>query len=535
MQGFVNREPELRIIEEAFSDLLNQDRLVRTPIIDFYGVEGIGKTSLLERVVQKCDEMHIPHIRASASKDLLLIERNIIEQARRYANQVPLPLENVTSLEQLVVQSTQDLLKDGPLVMLLDSIDTTNESQLEWLEKMLSKLAVHNRFFVVVTSRRRIFFEKEKTIARKLKSVAVTPLDRTSSEEYLNQLQQVLTPPYESRISQMRELIFEWTQGYPIAMNAMVDIIAYSDVNPQLEQGRIELIRQIVDRVITQGLLKDIRPEEQNWLQKALRLLAVPRRFNLVIMQKLIEEFEPDLKLGKSLSYIVLPNRITQATEVLGWRMEKAGFAIEDPIRRILLLQWKIEQPQLYREINQRLAELNWNNARASIGPDHIRYQREYFYHSANSVEPRQLPLLLRQAIEQIILEAEEEPDRLVQFVQEFMLDKELKEALGPHMTIVQHLLYENLAQKMYEAYEQEDDEDKRRDYLHYFFYYTVHDPEAQEIKTAIRQRLLQLLEKERAAFVLALYEELGRDKQFKEALGADFEILYEVIRHRFQ
>ena len=528
MQGFVNREPELKVIEEAFSDLLDQDRLLRTPIIDFYGVEGIGKTSLLERVVQKCDEKDVRRIWANAGQDLSQVEQSIIKQAREYARQTPLEFEPTAHLAQLVVQSTQELLKQGsPLVMLLDSIDTTNESQLEWLEKILSELAVYNKFFVVMTSRRSIPFEKEKSIARKLKPIPIKPLDRASSEDYLDLFQQErLTPP-------IRQLIFEWTQGYPLAMNSMVDLIVNHDLNPLDEQGRLELVQQIVDRVITQGLLRDIKSEERTWLQKALRLLAIPRRFNLVIMQKLIEKFEPDLKLGKSLSYIVLPNRITQATEVLSWKMEKAGFAIEEPVRHILLLQWKIVSPLRYRQINQYLAELNWDNAKAITGPDHIRYQREYFYHSANSLEAQQLQPLLSQTIQQIILAAEEEPDRLIQFVEEFMQDEELKEALGKQMTVVQHLLFADLAQKMYEAYEQEAEQEKSRRYLHSFFYYTVHDPEAHDIQALIKQKLLQLLEKEDAVFMLRLYEDLGYDKKFKEALGADFELFHENIRQR--
>ena len=48
MNDFVNRETELALIDEAVEALLDKQRLLRTPIIEFYGVKGIGKTTLLE-------------------------------------------------------------------------------------------------------------------------------------------------------------------------------------------------------------------------------------------------------------------------------------------------------------------------------------------------------------------------------------------------------------------------------------------------------------------------------------------------------
>ena len=44
MERFVDRKAELQMIDHAFGDLLSKNRILRTPILDFYGVEGIGKT-----------------------------------------------------------------------------------------------------------------------------------------------------------------------------------------------------------------------------------------------------------------------------------------------------------------------------------------------------------------------------------------------------------------------------------------------------------------------------------------------------------
>ena len=54
MESFVDREIALTYIDNAFKELQDEKRLLRTPIIDFYGIGGIGKTFLLKKVQQRC-------------------------------------------------------------------------------------------------------------------------------------------------------------------------------------------------------------------------------------------------------------------------------------------------------------------------------------------------------------------------------------------------------------------------------------------------------------------------------------------------
>src|SRR5213592_261105 len=65
---FVNREKELRQISEAVETLLDEQRLLRTPIIEFSGVQGIGKTTLLQQVKAICDSKSLSCIMANAEQ-----------------------------------------------------------------------------------------------------------------------------------------------------------------------------------------------------------------------------------------------------------------------------------------------------------------------------------------------------------------------------------------------------------------------------------------------------------------------------------
>src|SRR5579862_3799383 len=115
MDSFVNREVELKLIDEAFSALLNKDRLLRSPVIEFHGAGGIGKTTLLKKVAQRCNDEHIPTIWADASQSDSLFSRSIITQATGHGVTTETKPDD-SNLFSLSVSVTRTLLKQGPVV-----------------------------------------------------------------------------------------------------------------------------------------------------------------------------------------------------------------------------------------------------------------------------------------------------------------------------------------------------------------------------------------------------------------------------------
>ena len=59
MESFINREAALKYIDDAFITLQDKKRLLQTPIMDFYGVKGIGKTLFLKKVQQRCHDKQL--------------------------------------------------------------------------------------------------------------------------------------------------------------------------------------------------------------------------------------------------------------------------------------------------------------------------------------------------------------------------------------------------------------------------------------------------------------------------------------------
>jgi replication-associated recombination protein RarA len=88
MHSFINRGVELQLIEDACDNLRKSEPFLHTSIIDFYGVEGIGKTSMLEKAVDVCRRNKVRWIKADASQTIAKMSQEIIEQARKYTTQL---------------------------------------------------------------------------------------------------------------------------------------------------------------------------------------------------------------------------------------------------------------------------------------------------------------------------------------------------------------------------------------------------------------------------------------------------------------
>jgi hypothetical protein len=430
MSVFVDRDREMRLIDDSFQILLDKKRLLRNPILEFYGVSGIGKTLLLEKIKERCNNKRFPYIWIDFLRKKDTLQNEVINQVKNYL------LEDDTQLEISAVSATKVLLRQGPVVILFDALDEVSSEQLLEIEELLRDLINDENLFVVLASKTMTEFKNQRSIARKLKWFTLDALDRSSCEEYLDKLEQHRVSPEKQMDSGVRELIFAWTRGYPLAMNIMIEAIN-QHYDPRTELGKQKILDLLQERIIDQEILKGIEGEWKDTCFTALRLLSVPRRSNLIIMEELIKKFAPNLSLKwkSSLAYFSLPNELHEATHILSWSLERSGFAVEAPVRHLFLLLYRSAKPQEYFEVQDFLAMLNYQLANEAIGQDRARYAREYLYHVASNPLTAQQDQRIMEAIETVL---KEQPAILQPFFEEFAQDLELKEALGLYLTSVE-------------------------------------------------------------------------------------------------
>lgn len=523
---FVNRIPELTTIEDNFNKFYQQkeQKTSYTPIIDFYGVRGIGKTSLLQKFSQRLVETDTRFIEAEFHPDLTTFAQRILTQAEKY---IPSPVreQEPEDLYAQSIQQIQALLQQGPLVLLVDAIDTNDRQQIDLLGSMLSKLVGYKTLFVLLTSRHQLLFENERNVRNKLKTYSVEPFNQEHSYAYLKQLDSALS-------EEQCQIIFDWTRGYPLAMNTFVEIM-HEGLDITDEEGQKQIAQRIADQIFMQELLPTMQPKEREWYQNILYLLAIPRAFNLLLLQELIERFLPEYKQASSLAYLVLPRKIIQATGVIRWDIAQSGFAMDEPIRYILQLNLKINQPERYMALHDFLAQYCKEKAAEGDNYEQTRYLREYLYHRACSGTPQRLPGLLTSTALNIIEQTQNRDDLLIKFLEEFLQDQELQYVLNPYSAIITNIIYKRLAEKIYQTYQTELDPDKRFDILYDFFFYSMNNRNIGNRANTLLPYIQEILEREDPARMLHFYEQLGKNAAFKEAMGQDFDVLYAIIRQR--
>lgn len=442
MSVFVDRDREMRLIDDSFQILLDKKRLLRNPILEFYGVSGIGKTLLLERIKERCYATNLACIWIDLAAKKEAFQGDIVGQVQDYLQ------KDKVQLEQSAVSAIKVLLKQRPVVLLFDSVDAISNEQTLEIELLLRDLIDDEKLFVVLASKTMVEFKNERSVARKLQWHNLEALNRHSCEEYLDKLEQHVDEPEKQLDAELRDIIFAWTRGYPLAMNVMIEAINRG-YDPRTEPGKRQIAALLKERVIDQEILKGAEGDWKEICFTALRLFSVPRRSNTMIMEELITNFAPDLQRESSLAYFSLPKELHETTHVFSWNLERFGFAVEAPVRNLFLLLYRLTQPQEYFAVHDFLAQLNAQLASEATGQDRVRYAREYLYHLASNPYQAQQSQRIMEVVTTML---KEQPAILQPFIEEFAQDQELKEALGSNLTSVEMAIEKRSTQMKREA-----------------------------------------------------------------------------------
>ncbi|HEY1353680.1 MAG TPA: hypothetical protein VGF67_29070 [Ktedonobacteraceae bacterium] len=443
MVPLINREKELNLIRDAITALTSDDRLVETPIVNIFGLPGIGKSRLLDEIVSMYNPVQWHNL--EASEDVSVCAATPTLQIVRY-----LPGAKPPPPQTLLV-SLKALLSTASLILLVDNIESTDEQQLYFLEILLQELIAYNNIFILLVSQSELAFPapEQRKIRRKLTPQSLTLLDKAASTHYF-------LAGLPSLTEEQQERLFTWTQGHPLAMEEI--IYAFSERN-----GRYDLADEHIHPQLLQGLLDVLitrrvhlrAPERQKWFEDMLRLLAVPRRFNVIVIRLLVERFAPaDYRLASSVEYVKLPREIGQVTGVLQWKRELAGFTLEEPVRTLLLFQLRMQSAAEYRALNGFLADHNWQYASETEHmEDRVQYEKEFVYHRLAQAESDERGAAVTEALQRIFTLAAGEPTQLLYFQKELFADRGLRDALGADFAAVRQQLYRGIADVLYQAY----------------------------------------------------------------------------------
>lgn len=447
-KNFINRKEEMDNIKKILSDLAEEKALLANPIINFFGVDGIGKTTILQRTVALCVEQDLPCIELNMHQGTKALPQTIIEGVEVYTQPKrgqDKPRRRASYSQ--AIKAIKTLLKSRQIVILFDSVDVTKEETVQWIRTLLHELLETNKVCAILGSKQKLVFEHDWSIARKLTTYQIKPLNRDDSLKYLTSSKKSIT-------SDVSEIVFQWTRGYPLAMNIIIDTLHNNkniDIAKNAEDQR-QLISILMKEVIDGKILAHVKDHEPDWYRAYLSLLSMPRQFNLIIMQRLLETFQeryitPPMDI---LEYIALPRKINTDTGILHWNLHKTGFAVDEPVRNLFLLERRIRNPKSFVDIHRFLADQNQQLISGVPKADSVHYLREYLYHYALGYEGHSIKPLLEETLQRLN-EQSSQPEALsaiTRFREEFKQDQELQEILGNDTEHVYNIVNKYLPQE---------------------------------------------------------------------------------------
>lgn len=423
---------ELQFVEDAFTLLVNDQPLQPTTLINFFGVHGIGKTSLLREIKQRSENKGIACALVDVGQQTKGIWQDLLNQLHSFQN-VPSTLdlaENQLSIRAM--NALKEYLARKPLVLLLDSVDTHDTTQVAQIEQMLGELLRNNNLLVIIASKQKISFSNKPALTRHLKLRQLKPFDRTVSGVYLSRIGRDLA-------AADRERILELANGYPLAMTVMAQAILGDRLNLQAPEDLARLFAKLMHLVIDKKILANMESGDLDWCRTLISLLSIPRRFNMTLLQELLETFEPTLASENPLeNWGRLLSQIPRKTGIMDWDDKRAGYTVMEPVRNLFFQRARIEQPERFHIINGYLARHNRNSA---LKGD-IKAWREYLYHCTFTTPEQELTSIIGDMIEDI---RNVSLDARLQLSEEVARDDELKEVLGDHFGPLTHLINEGI------------------------------------------------------------------------------------------
>jgi len=446
----VNREDELRNIEEALYRLTTPDKKIPKQILEFNGIGGIGKTALLERFLQQCKT--IKNLRYSFIdfskflKDgkidlniLNIIVVTIVKQINikndLFNQIVGAKIDNSrkTDLTPELIKYLRRILKSpqdhAPIVLIFDSVDVVDQNVKDWLSSILELTVDAGKILFAVASKISLGLSKRPNLEKKVYSFRLKELNQ---EFTLRQIQGFSHFDKIEDLETFAHVVFRMTHGHPLANLIVVSEARKDEYNPQtISNKSYEFVRIIDQQVVREKVFYGYDAKEIDRFREMLTLLSIPRMFNLNSMGKLISQFAPDHALKSSWHYSNYIRELKAETSFIRYSQEKSAYVVDPILRNVFSLMLKNEKLKNFRTIHGFLVDMYTEWIAEAKGTDKTKFFIEKIYHQLSLEEPINSLLVQFKEFSKIVgryMPEEQRRDAKQQFIEEFKLDQDLSE-----------------------------------------------------------------------------------------------------------
>ncbi len=365
--SLVQREEAQKIVMDRVDTIRRGGRVFQN-IINFIGVVGIGKSTLLNRLLYeelKSDaRLHTIFIDLSDEKYRGDGHNAFIEEIT-----VSLPIQDYTVEHQFeAMKLFQPRL---PLVLFLDTIEDASAELTTWLEnEIIGPLSATERAVIVLAGRRAMRWRRFD-VRNRVVTYSLQPFTESEIREQLS-----------DSYSYIAQDVSRFSFGHPAADRVMVEEFKKlgggankpgdRSLFEQHKEMFISTLAQYIDRVLMAGI------DEK--LKYAIKTIAPVRQFDVNHLSHILSEFTEDMFTSRSGAYYLNVVRDMVRTTLVQWDSGKRGYALDDTVRKMLCLVMTFQDAARLVNIHRRAAEL-YGNWIQKVADNRVGFIVERLYH----------------------------------------------------------------------------------------------------------------------------------------------------------
>lgn len=397
---FVNRRDEI----EKVVNLSRADDSSPKTIINFYGVPGIGKTSLLHQIRKELsDEVdslfvdfaplaehreeplaqrkaHVLHTLVTSTSPQFFPEdlRPKLEQLT-HARTKPSDDED-DELDRLVVQAITSRQKS--VVLFFDTCEQVSDAIFAWLERRILLPLIEenhaNHPTVAVLASRNVLRWRHYAVRRKVDPIELKPLDEQATHA------QVFPPePHNDEQQAQASRIYQMTFGHPSSTEY---VVTKSETPLDFNEQEAPLRRSIVDELLKRAYVPDD-------IRRVVETIALFRDFDIHTLRDVLPHCLPKTYKDKTQAdYYNLLKQLLE-THLIAWNNDRHAYVMDSTIGRIIEFGLRVYDARYYDAVNT--AACNYYSRLVTIARTderRVEFFQGYLFHLIQFVAMPDLP-----------------------------------------------------------------------------------------------------------------------------------------------
>lgn len=385
----INRESQKRLTQEVLSKIANGRYESETSLpyyaVEFYGIEGVGKTRVLNVVKELCEARQLPFVIVEAAfhwqdtkdNNTLVSEflRSICEQLGKRSEIAYLSAHASSILEniqrgsggedefKLLVKDFVGILVDiqrkisSPLILLLDKTEYFPQTLFNWLGEEFIRLFLGAEFspgmILFLAGRGRRIRESSWSGILKQASIAyaVDPLNFADTGDHINALAS------GGHYKPATKFIYDLSNGHPYSTEMIVYELDRLGVKVEaVEEHRIEIAEKLYVEVIRRHILEDAG----DWVRRFIEIASIPRWFKPDILKKLFNTADDVPEELRSADSAWVTHKLSELRNppLSLVAMTHNAYEVERSLRKLLQKTLSILHTHEYIKLNQKIKEI---------------------------------------------------------------------------------------------------------------------------------------------------------------------------------